>query len=447
MEPTRSNIGPYTVSRALGSGTTSQVKLGHDSRTGQAVAIKIIPTSAFTERPDLEHKVHREIALMRLVDHSHILKLIEVLESPQHLYVILEYAEQGELYDFLVSHSALSYSIGIEFFRQIVLAVEFLHNLGICHRDLKPENILLDSFGQVKLADFGFARWVGSNLSTTSCGTPHYAAPEVVRGIAYDGRIADVWSLGVILYAMIAGYLPFEDGSLNNLLNKIKRGAYQMPQFPDALRDLIRRMLTVDTRDRITIPDIKRHSAFRGGLAADYVAPTPLPFAETASPIDNVGKDLLGVLAAIGLAPDDLEKQLAGDENTVAKVFIRMLRREFDIEKLPWETANAPGPKVEVGELGETATEPLASVEMIGAGMTIWDAMAGVQQALREMPVAWFHPDSEVLYARTHDGKAYFSVLARFTAATDVTVSVNLLFGTEEQFAEFVGVVQRVFPS
>jgi BR serine/threonine kinase len=146
---------------------------------------------------------------MQLVDHPHLLKLVDVLESPRHFYMVLEYAEKGELFEYLVAQGHLSEDIAMRFFRQIIYALEYLHSLGICHRDLKPENILLDANLNMKIADFGFARFVKSNIAETSCGSPHYAAPEVIAGLPYDGRAADVWSCGVILYALLAVCIIF----------------------------------------------------------------------------------------------------------------------------------------------------------------------------------------------------------------------------------------------
>ena len=139
------SVGPYIVSRVLGEGTTGKVKLGFHKDTNQQVALKIIPKSSFEQNKNLQMKIQREIALMRIVKHPNILKLIDVLESQRHLYIILEYAENGELFDFLVAKQYLSDDMAIEFFRQMVFAIEYLHEHGICHRDLKPENILLDS--------------------------------------------------------------------------------------------------------------------------------------------------------------------------------------------------------------------------------------------------------------------------------------------------------------
>lgn len=197
-------IGDYYVGRTLGSGTTGKVKLATKKGTNHQVAIKIIKKSSFDSKPDFQRKIRREVALMRLVDHPHLLKLEEFAESPRHLYIILEYGTNGELFDYLVKRHNLSVEQAMSFFREMVFGIEYLHNHGICHRDLKPENILLDKYDHIKIADFGFARWMRSNIADTSCGSPHYAAPEVIKGIQYDGRSSDIWSLGVILFALLA---------------------------------------------------------------------------------------------------------------------------------------------------------------------------------------------------------------------------------------------------
>lgn len=202
-------IGDYMVIRELGNGVTGKVKLAQDINTQEYVAIKIIKKSTFAKLPELQKKIHREVALMRVLDHPHILKLKEVCESPNHYYIILEYASNGELFDYLVIRKTLPPEQAMHFFRQIIYGLEFLHTHAICHRDLKPENILLDKNNDIKIGDFGFARWMKSNIAETSCGSPHYASPEIIRGIPYDGRAADIWSCGVILYALLAVCLIF----------------------------------------------------------------------------------------------------------------------------------------------------------------------------------------------------------------------------------------------
>lgn len=197
-------IGNYRIIGTLGSGQSGKVKLAVNKTTNDSYAIKIIKKSNLSDKPQLFKKLQQEIALMSLMDHPHILKLVEVFESPRHLHIVEEYAETGELFDLLVQESQLTEDHGMKLFRQMVYGIDYLHQLGICHRDLKPENILLDSTGNIKIADFGFARWMKSNIAETSCGSPHYAAPEIVKGIPYDGRTSDIWSLGIILFAMLA---------------------------------------------------------------------------------------------------------------------------------------------------------------------------------------------------------------------------------------------------
>jgi len=196
-------VGEYTLGQTLGSGSSGKVKLA-EGPNGEIVAIKVIKLSQFEDKPDVLKRIRREIALMALLDHPNLLKLIEVLESSRCLYIVLEYASNGELLDFMLNRQSISIIESMCFFRQLIFGLEHLHSLGICHRDLKPENILIDSSKQVKIGDFGFARWMRSNIVETSCGSPHYVAPEIIRGERYDGRIVDVWSCGVILFALVS---------------------------------------------------------------------------------------------------------------------------------------------------------------------------------------------------------------------------------------------------
>ena len=204
MENEQQIIGQYIIIGKLGAGTSAKVNLAENRITHEKFAIKILKKANLHARPNVYAKIQREIALMSLFEHPHIIKLYEVFESEQHLHIVLEYAENRELLDLLVQQHVLHEAEGIELFRQIIYALEYLHIHGICHRDLKPENILLDNHNNIKLADFGFARWMKTDVANTSCGSPHYAAPEVIRARPYSGKAADVWSAGVILFAMLA---------------------------------------------------------------------------------------------------------------------------------------------------------------------------------------------------------------------------------------------------
>lgn len=334
------SIDDYEIIRTLGQGTTAKVKLARNRNTDQHVAIKIIKKSLFAVKTDLERKIRREIALMKLMDHPHLLKLINVFESQRHIQIVMEYAENGELFDYLVSRSKLGVNEAMDFFRQLIYALEYLQSNAICHRDLKPENILLDRSNHLKIADFGFARWMQNDVAETSCGSPHYAAPEVIRGEVYDGRGADIWSCGVILYALLAGKLPFDDPSIRNLLSKIKSGHFVMPSFfPEDVQNLISRMLTVDTKSRITISEIKSHPAFSINVPPGYKFPTPLPLPNISTPVpdDQITDDILKIYENLGYSDrNEVLGDLKKPETTIAKVFFCMMTSNLDIESLPW---------------------------------------------------------------------------------------------------------------
>jgi len=261
-------VGPYRLDKTLGKGQTGLVKLGIHCVTGQRVAIKIINRSKLSE--SVLQKVEREIAIMKLIEHPHVLGLYDVYENKKFLYLILEHVSGGELFDYLVSKGRLSIKEARKFFRQIISALDFCHCHSICHRDLKPENLLLDDKGNIKVADFGMASLqLENSLLETSCGSPHYASPEVVRGEKYDGRRADVWSCGVILYALLVGALPFDDDNLRHLLEKVKRGIFHIPQFvPAECQSLLRAMIEVDAEKRITLTEVIRHPWVVGGSSS-----------------------------------------------------------------------------------------------------------------------------------------------------------------------------------
>uniref|UniRef100_A0A8D0CCW5 Si:dkey-16p21.7 n=1 Tax=Scleropages formosus TaxID=113540 RepID=A0A8D0CCW5_SCLFO len=246
-------VGPYRLEKTLGKGQTGLVKLGVHCITGQKVAIKIVNREKLSE--SVLMKVEREIAILKLIEHPHVLKLHDVYENNKYLYLVLEHVSGGELFDYLVKKGRLTPKEARKFFRQIISALDFCHSHSICHRDLKPENLLLDEKNNIRVADFGMASLqVGDSLLETSCGSPHYACPEVIRGEKYDGRRADVWSCGVILFALLVGALPFDHDNLRQLLEKVKSGVFHMPHFiPPDCQALLRGMIEVDPEKRLTV--------------------------------------------------------------------------------------------------------------------------------------------------------------------------------------------------
>uniref|UniRef100_A0A671R9T0 Serine/threonine-protein kinase BRSK1-like n=1 Tax=Sinocyclocheilus anshuiensis TaxID=1608454 RepID=A0A671R9T0_9TELE len=251
VTPAAQYVGPYRLEKTLGKGQTGLVKLGIHCITGQKVALKIVNREKLSE--SVLMKVEREIAILKLIEHPHVLKLHDVYENNKYLYLVLEHVSGGELFDYLVKKGRLTPKEARKFFRQIISALDFCHSHSICHRDLKPENLLLDERNNIRIADFGMASLqVGDSLLETSCGSPHYACPEVIRGEKYDGRRADVWSCGVILFALLVGALPFDHDNLRQLLEKVKSGVFHMPHFiPPDCQALLRGMIEVNPEKRL----------------------------------------------------------------------------------------------------------------------------------------------------------------------------------------------------
>jgi BR serine/threonine kinase len=463
-------IGDYEVLSSLGSGNSAKVKLARDVRTERIVAVKVFKKMILAKKPVLYSKLQREIALMSLLEHPHILRVYEVFESDRHLYIVMEYAENRELWDLLVARKRLSESEAIEMFRQLIYALDYLHRFGICHRDLKPENILLDTRMKIRLGDFGFARWMRSDVARTSCGSPHYTAPEVIRAQPYDGRISDIWSSGVILFTMLAGRRPFDDNSLRNLLIKIKKGEFEMPPFEDDIQDLIYKILVVDPAKRITLEQIKQHPAFWRDLPEGYVLPTPLPLPQISAGIDpaSIQPQMLKVLRQIGYSSnDELFADLNAPGHTMAKVFHYMLTRTVDRASLPWGEAHrghvseqpselsfvnasasdfdaairtAPSeacvslvqkPDWAIGDVVMVGYEQEQTIENIPTNSP--HLFLALQCIMNDLTFDWFHPDDMKLLART-TGWEYLVFDADYADLHVMRLHVRMERGPEDVF-------------
>eukprot|EP00542_Grammatophora_oceanica_P017530 CAMPEP_0194030052 /NCGR_PEP_ID=MMETSP0009_2-20130614/3654_1 /TAXON_ID=210454 /ORGANISM="Grammatophora oceanica, Strain CCMP 410" /LENGTH=677 /DNA_ID=CAMNT_0038669915 /DNA_START=104 /DNA_END=2137 /DNA_ORIENTATION=- len=260
-------IGQFILGKNLGIGAFGKVKLATHAVTGHKVAVKIL-NKAKIKQLGMEEKVQREINILHLCTHPHIIRLYEVIDTPTDIFLVNEYVSGGELFDYIVSKGRLSADEARNFFHQIISGVEYCHFQKIVHRDLKPENLLLDANQNIKIADFGLSNLMrDGDFLRTSCGSPNYAAPEVISGHLYAGPEVDVWSCGVILYALLCGSLPFDDESIPNLFRKIKSGMYSLPTHLSQLaKNLIPRMLEVDPMKRITIPEIRLHPWFQHKL-------------------------------------------------------------------------------------------------------------------------------------------------------------------------------------
>ncbi|KAG9124924.1 hypothetical protein FRC07_009663 [Ceratobasidium sp. 392] len=279
-----SHIGPWELGKVIGKGSSGIVHLAEHKVTGQKAAIKVMSTEAILnsrmsvsvepeEADRIIQSIEREIVIMKLIEHPNVLSLLDVWEAKGLLFVVMEYIDGGELFDYLVERGRLPVPEALHYFQQIMYAVAYCHRFQIAHRDLKPENILLDKDKNIKVADFGMAAFVPhDSLLYTSCGSPHYASPEVVSGLAYSGNMSDIWSCGVILYALLAGRLPFDDEDIRGLLDKVREGKYSIPtDIPWPAQNLIRRMMEKDVERRIEVCEILTHPFFRS------VPPRSLP--------------------------------------------------------------------------------------------------------------------------------------------------------------------------
>ncbi|KAF8582991.1 snf 1 [Ramaria rubella] len=269
-----SRLGEYLIIKDIAEGTFGKVKMAKHVLTGQRVAMKYLAKDAIA-KSGTRTRVLREVQYMRMLKHPHIVKHYEVISTPTHIIIVLEYVG-GELFDFIVSNGRMPEPQARRLFQQLMSGVDCSHRLKIIHRDLKPENVLLDEELNVKIADFGLSNIViDGEFLHTSCGSPNYAAPEVILGMRYTGPEVDVWSCGVILYVMLCGRLPFEDPEVNVLFAKITQGDYHEPAYLSSeARGLISKMLAVDPVKRITVPEIMRSNFFKTDLPR-YLSPLP----------------------------------------------------------------------------------------------------------------------------------------------------------------------------
>ncbi|KAH0538949.1 hypothetical protein FGG08_004464 [Glutinoglossum americanum] len=333
----RQRLGQYTVIKTLGEGSFGKVKLAVHEVSKQKVALKIISRRKLINR-DMAGRVEREIQYLQLLRHPHIIKLYTVITTPSEIIMVLEYAG-GELFDYIVQNGKMAEDNARRFFQQIICAVEYCHRHKIVHRDLKPENLLLDEYLNVKIADFGLSNiMTDGNFLKTSCGSPNYAAPEVISGKLYAGPEVDVWSCGVILYVLLVGRLPFDDEYIPSLFRKIAQGNFSVPNYlSSGAVTMIRKMLVVNPVHRITVAEIRQDPWFMKNLA-DYLqlpveefldtgvdpnkAINPRALAPGKSPAvqEQLHEMVVGKLGkTMGYAKDDVQEALGKDEPSAIK--------------------------------------------------------------------------------------------------------------------------------
>ena len=332
--------------------------------------------------------VRREIKILRLFMHPHIIRLYEVVETPTDIFVVMEYVKAGELFDYIVEKGRLGENEARHFFQQIISGVEYCHRNMVVHRDLKPENLLLDSRSNVKIADFGLSNVMrDGHFLRTSCGSPNYAAPEVISGRLYAGPEVDVWSCGVILYALLCGSLPFDDESIPNLFKKIKGGIYTLPShLSPGARDLIARTLLVDPLKRITIPEIRAHPWFMLHLPRYLAVPPP----DTAAQAAKVDPESLDAVVAMGFdraaVVEALRRQIR-NKATVAYYLICDNKRNGGVTGYLGAEFDEVGPPGSGG--GDTGLGAPGTGTPLGARRPSNVAQALLQQRITALQQAW----------------------------------------------------------
>ena len=267
-DETEIKVGNYMIKKTLGKGTFGKVKLGIYIPTKEKVAIKILEKSKIIEKDD-EIRVKREFEMLTLFSHPNVILVAEIFESGGSFYSVMEYCEGGELFNYIVKNRRLSQNEAAFFYYQLINGLEYIHSLGIVHRDLKPENLLLTKDHILKIIDFGLSNYFQKDqkdLLVTPCGSPCYASPEMVAGKKYNGFKIDIWSTGIILYAMLCGYLPFEDKDNDALFEKILECKLDFPKYISKIgKNLIEKILVTNPNKRITIKEIKEHPFYLKG--------------------------------------------------------------------------------------------------------------------------------------------------------------------------------------
>ncbi|XP_049863972.1 serine/threonine-protein kinase MARK2-like isoform X17 [Schistocerca gregaria] len=321
------HIGKYKLLKTIGKGNFAKVKLAKHVPTGKEVAIKIIDKTQLN--PGSLQKLFREVRIMKMLDHPNIVKLFQVIETEKTLYLVMEYASGGEVFDYLVLHGRMKEKEARAKFRQIVSAVQYCHQKKIIHRDLKAENLLLDSEMNIKIADFGFSNeFTPGNKLDTFCGSPPYAAPELFQGKKYDGPEVDVWSLGVILYTLVSGSLPFDGSTLRELRERVLRGKYRIPFYMSTdCENLLKKFLVLNPAKRASLENIMKDKWMNMGYEDDELKPYVEPEPDF--------KDLkrIEALVSMGYTRTEIEESLANAKyDDVFATYLLLGRKSSDPE-------------------------------------------------------------------------------------------------------------------
>ncbi|XP_035236902.1 MAP/microtubule affinity-regulating kinase 3a isoform X8 [Anguilla rostrata] len=321
------HIGNYRLLRTIGKGNFAKVKLARHILTGREVAIKIIDKTQLN--PTSLQKLFREVRIMKILNHPNIVKLFEVIETEKTLYLVMEYASGGEVFDYLVAHGRMKEKEARAKFRQIVSAVQYCHQKHIVHRDLKAENLLLDADMNIKIADFGFSNeFTMGNKLDTFCGSPPYAAPELFQGKKYDGPEVDVWSLGVILYTLVSGSLPFDGQNLKELRERVLRGKYRIPFYMSTdCENLLKRFLVLNPAKRGTLEQIMKDRWINAGCEDDELKPFVEP------ELDISDQKRIDIMVGMGYSREGIQESLARMKyDEITATYLLLGRKSSELE-------------------------------------------------------------------------------------------------------------------
>ncbi|XP_063756258.1 serine/threonine-protein kinase MARK2 isoform X11 [Eleginops maclovinus] len=331
------HIGNYRLLKTIGKGNFAKVKLARHVLTGKEVAVKIIDKTQLNSSS--LQKLFREVRIMKMLNHPNIVKLFEVIETEKTLYLVMEYASGGEVFDYLVAHGRMKEKEARAKFRQIVSAVQYCHQKCIVHRDLKAENLLLDADMNIKIADFGFSNeFTLGNKLDTFCGSPPYAAPELFQGKKYDGPEVDVWSLGVILYTLVSGSLPFDGQNLKELRERVLRGKYRIPFYMSTdCENLLKKFLILNPSKRGSLEQIMRDRWMNVGHEDEELKPyiEPMPDYKDPRRTGRNGNKLKNdIMLTMGFSAEEIQDSLVNQKyNDVMAAYLLLDFRNHELEE------------------------------------------------------------------------------------------------------------------
>uniref|UniRef100_A0A5K3EWB8 non-specific serine/threonine protein kinase n=1 Tax=Mesocestoides corti TaxID=53468 RepID=A0A5K3EWB8_MESCO len=405
------HVGKYKLIRTLGSGNFAKVKLAQHITTKKEVAVKVIDKGKLNEAS--LSKLFREVRVMKQLNHPNIVKLYEVIESERHVYLVMEFAANGELFEYLVSNGRMREKDARIKFRQIVSAVQYCHQKNIVHRDLKAENLLLDADYNIKLADFGFSNTFRPDKKLdTFCGSPPYAAPELFLGKKYTGPEVDVWSLGVILYTIVAGYLPFDAQNLRDLRERVLRGKYRIPFYMSTdCEMLLKRMLVLNPEKRHSLLSVMEDKWTNINMEDDILRPYQEPPPDYNDPVR------LAKMTEMGFTLEEIKDSLENNKfnNVTATYLLLGTDRKNSSSTPPPPSSSAAAANNQPAVVDESPKQKTSTQKESGA-----TALAAVEDSMVEAP-----DTPQVLVSSTSMRKGSSTTRANGSATSTAPVTEN----------------------